>query len=101
MAGAGSAAEWLRLWLAQPEHDGEKLFTCRELDDVALRDEAWKTPGAPAAPASAPELDDATLDTLRARLDWQYSFRAATDRAAKTSVTALRRQAAEETEDEA
>ncbi len=72
MAGAGSAAEWLRLWLAQPEHDGEKLFTCRELDDVALRDEAWKTPGAPA-----------------------------TDRAAKTSVTALRRQAAEETEDEA
>jgi len=40
------------------------------------------------------------LDALRARLEWTYPFQAATRRKAKSSVTALRREAAEE-DDEA
>ena len=38
---------------------------------------------------------------LHETLTWQYGFDAATKRAAKSSVTALRRQAAEELDDEA
>ncbi|MGH7994127.1 MAG: 3'-5' exonuclease, partial [Limisphaerales bacterium] len=45
-------------------------------------------------------LDAATAKKLRALLSWEYPFAAATRRAAKSSVTALRRQA-EELDDEA
>ncbi|HEV2436508.1 MAG TPA: UvrD-helicase domain-containing protein [Verrucomicrobiae bacterium] len=45
-------------------------------------------------------LDTATAERLRAMLSWKYPFAAATRRAAKASVTALRRQA-EELDDEA
>ena len=45
-------------------------------------------------------LDAATAKKLRAMLSWEYPFDAATRRAAKSSVTALRRQA-EELDDEA
>jgi ATP-dependent helicase/nuclease subunit A len=47
------------------------------------------------------ELDATTAERLRAILSWQYPFAAATQRAAKSSVTALRRQAAGELDDEA
>jgi ATP-dependent helicase/nuclease subunit A len=47
------------------------------------------------------ELDTATAERLRAILSWKYPFAAATQRAAKSSVTALRRQAAGEVDDEA
>jgi ATP-dependent helicase/nuclease subunit A len=46
------------------------------------------------------ELDSATAERLRAMLSWEYPFKAATERKAKSSVTALRREA-EETDDEA
>jgi ATP-dependent helicase/nuclease subunit A len=46
------------------------------------------------------ELDAATAERLRAMLSWEYPFAAATERPAKSSVTALRRQA-EELDDEA
>ena len=46
------------------------------------------------------ELDAATAERLRAMLSWEYPFAAATQRPAKSSVTALRRQA-EELDDEA
>jgi ATP-dependent helicase/nuclease subunit A len=45
-------------------------------------------------------LDEATAEKLRAVLNWQYPYAAATQRAAKSSVTELRREA-EETDDEA
>ncbi len=45
-------------------------------------------------------LDTTTAERLRAMLSWKYPFAAATRRAAKSSVTALRRQA-EELDDEA
>lgn len=98
---ARSAADWLRLWLAQQEAAAEKLFIWRELEDKALLATATES-SAPTIPTPAsPDLDSATLENLRAKLAWEYPFQPATHRAAKTSVTALRRQAAEETEDEA
>ena len=48
-----------------------------------------------------PELDDETLQALRETLTWQYGFGAVTERTAKSSVTALRRQTADELDDEA
>ena len=59
----------------------------------------------PAAPEDArlqdsSKLDVATAEKLRAMLSWKYPFVAATERPAKSSVTALRRQA-EELDDEA
>jgi ATP-dependent helicase/nuclease subunit A len=48
-----------------------------------------------------PALDDTTEKRLRSMLAWEYPFTAATKRAAKSSVTALRRQAADELDDEA
>jgi ATP-dependent helicase/nuclease subunit A len=47
------------------------------------------------------ELDAVTAEKLRAMLSWEYPFAAATQRPAKSSVTALRRQAEEELDDEA
>ena len=47
-----------------------------------------------------PALDDVTAARLRAMLLWEYQFDAATRRAAKSSVTALRRRA-DELDDEA
>jgi ATP-dependent helicase/nuclease subunit A len=47
------------------------------------------------------ELDAATAERLRTMLSWEYLFAAATQRPAKSSVTALRRQAASELDDEA
>ena len=48
-----------------------------------------------------PELDEETRRKLQKTLAWQYGFAAATERAAKSSVTDLRRQAADESDDEA
>jgi len=98
---ARSCADWLRLWLAQTQNGAGKLFAWRELDDETLGGDPAETEVAPDAPQPAPPLDDATLEKLRAKLAWEYSFEPATHRAAKTSVTALRRQAAEDIEDEA
>ena len=55
----------------------------------------------PKSEIELPELDDETSRKLQERLAWQYGFAAATTRAAKSSVTALRRQAADELDDEA
>lgn len=98
---ARSWADWLRLWLAQAEPATTNLFVFHELDDAALREADSEQQAATPDRATGLELDDATLAKLRARLTWDYPSRAATDRAAKTSVTALRRQATEERDDEA
>jgi ATP-dependent helicase/nuclease subunit A len=52
------------------------------------------------SPHQLESLDAATAERLRAMLSWEYPFAAATERPAKSSVTALRRQA-EELDDEA
>ena len=54
----------------------------------------------PKSEIDLPSLDKETKSKLQKMLEWQYEFDAATKRAAKTSVTALRRQA-DELDDEA
>ena len=95
---ARSAADWLRRWLVLHGEAAKAHFTFRELDDAAL---VAEPESAVAAPETAlPELDDETFQRLRAALTWEYPFADATQRTAKTSVTALRRAAAEELEAE-
>jgi ATP-dependent helicase/nuclease subunit A len=102
---AKSYADWLGLWFAQqpgasPELKGElPHLRWRFVADAALAREKTEGKNLPAEP-QLPEFDEATLQKLRENLSWKYDFRAATERAAKSSVTALRRQA-EESDDEA
>jgi ATP-dependent helicase/nuclease subunit A len=122
---AKSYADWLGLWFAnqvqspkskgQSEKEGELPdLRWRIADDAELRDDSiCRSRGDEAQtkdPSETPhvasykntiELDAATVERLRAMLSWKYPFDAATQRAAKSSVTALRRQAAEEPDDEA
>jgi len=118
---AKSCADWLGLWFsvqsskskAQNGTEGElPNLRWRIVDDEKLS-ERWgerlsrrsqakadaREPETP--PHPSPALDNATLKRLRALLSWEYPFTAATRHAAKSSVTALRRQAAEEPDDEA
>src|SRR6185295_2653902 len=46
-------------------------------------------------------VSEEALESLRKRLAWEYPFASATKNPAKTSVTVLRRQAAEEADDAA
>jgi len=95
---ARSAADWLGLWLALQGEAAKEHFTFRELDDLALVAEPESAIAAPES--NLPALDDETFERLRAALTWEYPFTDATKRPAKTSVTALRRAAAEELEAE-
>jgi ATP-dependent helicase/nuclease subunit A len=122
---AKSYADWLGLWFAnqvqspkskvQSEPEGELPdLRWRIADDAELRDDSiCRSRGDEAQTKDQPEtphvvsckntikLDAATAERLRAMLSWKYPFDAATQRAAKSSVTALRRQSAEELDDEA
>jgi ATP-dependent helicase/nuclease subunit A len=124
---AKSYADWLGLWFAhnqvQQVHSPSAFAKLRRdepstvhsalagelphlrwriADDAELRnDSICSSRGNEAQTEDSSEiLDVATADKLRAMLSWEYSFAAATQRAAKSSVTALRRQA-EELDDEA
>jgi len=103
---AQSYADWLGLWFARHAdvagdaiegnapylrwsvHDDSQLMGPPEAEAAGM------TPG-----ADAFVLDATTERKLRSVLAWDYPFGAATRRAAKTSVTALRRQAAEHDEE--
>jgi ATP-dependent helicase/nuclease subunit A len=101
---ANSYADWLGLWFAQSAGGTKAAATEGELphlrwrltEDAELATEAMAEP---AEKALSP-LDDKTRQKLQETLTWEYPFVAATQRAAKSSVTALRRQAAEELDDE-
>jgi ATP-dependent helicase/nuclease subunit A len=67
------------------------------VDDSELNEPPAIT-GQPEVPI--PSFDEATVEKVSAVLDWEYPFAAASQRTAKTSVTALRRQA-DELDDEA
>ncbi len=119
---AKSYAGWLGLWFAQyaggtkaTATEGELPhlrwriaddaelrddLTCRSRGDEAQTKDQSETPHV-VSYKNTIELDAATAERLRAILSWEYPFAAATQRAAKSSVTALRRQAAEELDDEA
>ncbi len=94
------------MWFAQQNGASEALegelpnLRWRIANDVELAVEKTESEKQKAETA-LPELDDETLQKLRETLAWRYGFGAATERAAKSSVTALRRQVADERDDEA
>jgi ATP-dependent helicase/nuclease subunit A len=114
---AKNYADWLGLWFAHqtgtnPATQGELPFLrWRVMDEAELAKER-NQPSVEPLPglAGKPEerlprqleaLDDETNRKLREILAWRYDFETATTRAAKSSVTALRQQAAAEPDDEA
>ena len=104
---AKSCADWLGLWFAQSTAGGAVMATGGEFGNVRLviaKDvEPAGKPGVPQMEAGRelPPLTGTTKRKLRDMLTWQYSFEEATHRPAKSSVTALRRQAADDADDEA
>ena len=113
---AKSYADWLGLWFARnqvhnPQSTAQSALAgdllhlrWRIADDAELRDgtqakDQSETPDVVSCKNTS-ELDAATTERLRAMLGREYPFAAATERPAKSSVTALRRQA-EELDDEA
>lgn len=117
IAEARSFADWLALWFAQNINAADStagetaLVKWRLVDDEALAGDVSETSGGtprddapPGPPEPSPHriesLDESVMAGLKARLSWQYPSGAATERRAKSSVTALRREA-EELDDEA
>jgi ATP-dependent helicase/nuclease subunit A len=104
---AKNYADWLGLWFAQQPGANSALLgelsnlRWRIADDLELANVQKAESGKWKAETELPEINDETLQKIRENLSWQYGFGAATGRAAKSSVTALRRQAANELDDEA
>jgi ATP-dependent helicase/nuclease subunit A len=115
---AKSYADWLGIWFGrQPGASSEKqgelpALRWRIADDAELASQPGETPdervsaesqeGSRGHSAHLMEaLNDEALQKLRETLTWQYGFGAATECAAKSSVTVLRRQAQDELADEA
>ncbi len=107
---ARSFADWLGLWFANRVQipnfkfrggtEGELPdLRWRMVDDAELTGDDKAEGGRRKAEIHLPAPDAATVKKLRARLEWNYPFAAATRRKAKSSVTELRR-AAEEFEEE-
>jgi len=105
---AKCCADWLGLWFGVRSLE----FGIRNATDGEFAHLRWQLVKDEVSAARAESgkrktefeirpLDDATARKLRAMLAWEYPFMAATKRAAKSSVTALRRQAADELDDEA
>lgn len=106
---ARSCADWLGLWFStQPGlrlggdgHGESPLLRWAIHDDTELL-----RPGAPRVPRDDSGAGDAVADRaqwqgLRQRLAWEYPFAGAALLPAKSSVTALRRRAAEAADDDA
>ncbi len=106
---ANSYADWLGLWFAQnrdPNEDGTRkgelpLLRWRLRDDSSLVEQPESETALAHSADSLPVLDADGIERLRKILTWEYPFIPATQQAAKTSVTALRRLAAESPDDEA
>jgi ATP-dependent helicase/nuclease subunit A len=107
VAAANSYADWLGIWFGiRSAESGIRNPMEGELSHLLWRfapDPKLSDPPAIGNRQSAmewPVLDGKTKQRLRKALTWQYGFDAATRRAAKSSVTALRRRA-EELDEEA
>ena len=119
IVGAKSFADWLGIWFAQhvssaDSNNGETpLLRWRLVEDAELtgeeKAESGKAEGENKLEAphvvsynetKVTALDEATAESLRAVLSWEYPNQTATKRKAKASVTELRR-AAEELDEEA
>jgi len=102
---ARSYADWLSAWFARNcaaavsgEHGETKDCRWFVHDDASLVDDAAGS--AAAGTQTIIQLSKPETERLRQRLETQYSFAAATDEPAKTSVSALRRRAMETLEQE-
>lgn len=109
---ARSHLAWLRLWLPlssqtptwlNDQRGHNDLLTWQIIPDNA---DCFQDIRADALPSEAtpPALqlpDKTSLSALKARLDWKYPHGVATMETAKTSVTALRKRVADETDDDA
>jgi ATP-dependent helicase/nuclease subunit A len=104
IAGANSFADWLGLWFSVQNSvfqvpgatQGElPELRWRIVKDAELVEPDKAESGKRKAEMELPALDDATAKKLRAMLEREYPFTAATQRKAKSSVTELRRAAAE------
>jgi ATP-dependent helicase/nuclease subunit A len=103
---AKSFADWFGLWFAQNMQGVNAEAMRGELPHLHWRvvnDEelAGKKTAEEKTDAGLAALDGESKQKLREVLNWQYKFNEATQRAAKSSVTALRRQAADELDGEA
>jgi ATP-dependent helicase/nuclease subunit A len=107
---AKSYMDWIGLWFGnqvqspkskvQSGTEGElKNLRWRIFEDAGLVQKKEK--GKRKKEIELPPLDDTTKEKLDKVLSWNYKFQSATERAAKSSVTALRRQATDELDDEA
>ena len=105
---AKSYADWLALWFrvhspkstVQGLKEGElPHLRWRIADDAELADKSEI--GNRKSETELPALDEKSKQRLCDVLTWKYEFAAATERPAKSSVTALRRQAEGELNDEA
>ena len=105
---ANNCMVWLGIWFKMQDSSfkvengaqGElPLLRWRIVDDAGVLEhpEATSKPEIPLLPP----WDARAVKKLGETLNWEYPHEEATKRAAKTSVTALRRQMAEETNDEA
>ena len=107
---AKSYADWLGLWFGnQAQNPKPKVQSGTEGELQNLR---WRIfvdeelvqkaeGGKRKMEIELPPLDDEAKEKLSKVLSWKYGFESATERAAKSSVTALRRQAADESDGEA
>src|SRR5262249_35613401 len=102
---ANSFADWIGIWFsAQSPKRQSKLkgefenlrWRVMEAGELTEKSEI-RNPKPEIEPLT---LNDARVDKLRERLEWNYPHKLATERKAKSSVTALRRDA-EELDDEA
>jgi len=104
VAAAKSYADWIGLWFAQqPDCIGKTagqtpLLRWRIIDDAELREVRPQATLETVSPGKNAAINDAAAKRLRETLAWQYPFEPATGRSAKSSVTALRREANEESE---
>lgn len=106
IAAAKSFADWVALWFSNQDGvrndtaGGTELLRWQVVPDTDLGGAAADpVPVTFEKPDSAAADATPDLEQLRARLEWSYSSAPATRRKAKSSVTALRREA-EETDDE-
>jgi ATP-dependent helicase/nuclease subunit A len=112
VVGARSPLDWLLAWLSRTTTNenwrggrrGENRLLCWRIYDVnddEFADVGTNSSRADGAADGADAPGAEAFQQLKERLEWKYQFVAATREAAKTSVSAIRRRAADEADDEA
>jgi ATP-dependent helicase/nuclease subunit A len=108
LSGARSYSDWLGLWfsknvgLAAKDHrEGSTSLLRWFIHDYSDLVDRTRVPVEEPAPTNPITFESEAWRQVEQRLLWQYPFSAATRQPAKTSVSALRRQAADEFQEDA